>query len=104
MDTKAPKVVARAATGVAGDTARLSFKVKDAMPGCGFALVRLVVVDASGNVLTRASTRQVPVNAWRTVRVNTRGLAPGSYTVVLRAMDLARNFQAGVTRTTLTVQ
>jgi hypothetical protein len=104
VDTKAPEVVARAATGAAGGTALLPYKVNDAMPGCGFALVRLVVVDASGKVLTRASTRQAPVNKWRSVRVNTSGLAPGSYTVVLRAMDLARNFQTGVTRTTLTVQ
>ncbi len=104
VDTRAPKVVARAATGAAGGTARLAYKVEDAMPGCGVALVRLVVVDASGRVITRASTRQAPVNVWRTVRVSTHGLAPGSYTVVLRAMDLARNFQAGVTRTTLTLQ
>ena len=104
VDTRKPSVLARPATGVAGDMTRLWFKAKDPVPGCGFAMVRLVVVDAAGHALTRASTRQVHVNWWRTVKVSTRALAPGTYTVVLRAMDLAGNFQAGVTRTTLTVK
>ena len=104
VDTKAPTVLAKAASGVVGGETRLRYRVDDAVPGCGFALVRLVVLDANGKVMTRSSTRQAPVNAWRTVRVSTRSLAPGSYTVVLRAMDLARNFQNGVTRTTLTVR
>jgi hypothetical protein len=104
VDTKAPKVVAKAASGAAGGVTKLPYKVEDAVPGCGRALVRLVVLDASGRALTRSSTRQAPVNEWRTVRVSTRSLAPGTYTVVLRAMDLAKNFQQGVTRTTLTVR
>jgi photosystem II stability/assembly factor-like uncharacterized protein len=104
VDTRAPKVVARAASGAAGGASRVRYRVSDAVPGCGRALVRLVVLDAAGKVLTRASTRQAPVNQWRTVRVSTRSLAPGSYRVVLRAMDLARNFQTSVTRATLTVK
>jgi len=104
IDTRRPRVVARSATGRAGSIVRLRYKVGDPRPGCARALVRLVVVDSSGHALTRASTRPAPANAWRTLRVSTRALAPGAYTVVLRAVDIAGNFQRGVTRTRLTVR
>jgi photosystem II stability/assembly factor-like uncharacterized protein len=104
VDTRKPSVLARAASGTAGEIVRVPFKAVDAVPGCGFARVHADVVDAAGRVLTRASTRQVHVNWWRTIRMRTTSLTPGTYTVVLRAMDLAGNFQRGVTRTTLTVK
>jgi photosystem II stability/assembly factor-like uncharacterized protein len=103
IDSRAPRVVSRAVRVAGGSVARLPYKVADHKPGCGHGLVRLVVVDAAGRALTRASTRQAPVGRWRTVRVQVGGLAPGTYTVVWRAMDLAGNFQHGVTRTLLTV-
>jgi hypothetical protein len=103
LDSRRPLVEARAASGPAGAAARLSYRVADHVPGCGRALVRLVVLDAAGHALTRASTLPAPVNTWRTVRISTRSLTPGAYTVVLRAVDAAGNFQSGVTHATLTV-
>jgi hypothetical protein len=38
------------------------------------------------------------------IRISTAHLAPGTYVVALRAMDLAGNFQRDVTRTTITVR
>ena len=104
IDSLRPQVVARHASGPAGGTVHLRYRVDDPVPDCGWALVRLVVTDAGGRVLTRASTRPAPTNDWRTVRISTRALGPGFYTVALRAMDAAGNFQHGVTRTTLTVR
>jgi|GEM_PF-863512 len=104
VDTRRPRVQLRSGpAGPAGSAAWLKYRVRDHVPGCGRALVRLVVVDASGRALTRSSTRQVKTNAWHKLRISTRSLSPGTYVVVVRAMDLARNFQRGVTRTTLTV-
>jgi len=104
IDSKRPRVQARPAAGAAGSTARLRYRVRDPRPGCGRALVRLVVSDAGGRVLTRSSTRPATTNAWHTVRVSTRALAPGTYRVALRAMDRAGNFQRGLTVTTLRVR
>jgi hypothetical protein len=103
LDSRRPRLEARAASGHAGAATRLSYRVADLLPSCGHALVRLVVLDRAGNVLTRASASSAPVNMWRTMRINTRSLAPGTYMVVLRAVDAAGNFQRGVTRTTLTM-
>jgi hypothetical protein len=61
----------------------------------GRALVRLVVSDVSGQVVTRSSTLPATTNAWHRVRISTRGLAPGAYRVALRVEDRAGNFQRG---------
>lgn len=103
LDSRRPRLEARAVSGHTGAATRLSYRVVDRLPSCGHALVRLVVLDAAGNLLTRASACSAPVNTWRTMRISTRSLAPGTYMVVLRAVDAAGNFQRGVTRTTLTV-
>ena len=104
IDSRRPRVVARAAAGAAGSVVRLRYRVRDARPGCGHALVRLVVADAAGRVLTRSSTRPVTTNARHTLRISARGLAPGVYRVALRAVDAAGNFQRGLTVTTLRVR
>jgi len=104
VDSRRPRVEAGPATASGGPVTRIVYTVTDHMPGCGHALVRLVVADARGNVLRRASTLPVITNAAHTVRVRTGGLAPGVYRVALRAMDTAGNFQRGVTVTTLTVR
>ena len=83
---------------------RLAYSVRDPMPGCGHALVRLVVSDARGRVLTRSSTLPVTANAAHTIRVRTGGLAAGTYRVSWRARDAAGNVQRGVTVTTLRVR
>lgn len=104
VDTKRPRVVAGAQTASGGRVTRLAYRVRDHVPGCGYALVRLVVADARGHVLTRASSRLVKANTARTIRVRTGGLAPGAYRVAWRAVDAAGNFQRGMTVTTLTVR
>jgi hypothetical protein len=104
IDTLRPRVVASDASGRARGAVHLHYRVGDPVPGCGWALVRLVVTDGRGNILTRASTLPAPTNDWRTVRISTRALGPGVYTVALRAMDVAGNFQHGLARTTLTVR
>jgi hypothetical protein len=103
IDSRRPRVVAEPASGPAGAVVRLRYSVSDPAPGCGRAVVRLVVSDAAGRVLTRSSTRPVTTNAGHTVRISTRGLAPGTYRVALRAADRAGNFQRGLTVTTLRV-
>ena len=104
IDTQRPRVEAQDAAGAGGGVVRMRYRVVDPVPGSGSALVRLKVVGADGRVLTRSSTVPAPVNDWRSVRISTRSLAPGVYTVVLRAVDAAGNFQRGVTRTTMTVR
>jgi hypothetical protein len=104
IDSRRPRVVAGAATASGRAVTRLSYSVSDPVPGCGHALVRLVVSDARGRVLTRSSTLPVTTNASHTVRVRTAGLAPGTYRVEWRAVDSAGNRQRGVTVTTLTVR
>jgi hypothetical protein len=104
VDSRRPHVVAGPAVASGGLVSRLSYSVTDPMPGCGHALVRLVVSDARGKVLTRASTLPVTTNARHTIRVRTGGLAPGVYHVSWRAVDAAGNFQRGITVTTLTVR
>jgi hypothetical protein len=104
IDSKRPRVQARPAAGAAGSVVRLHYRVRDARPGCGHALVRLVVSDASGRVLTKSSTRPATTNAWHTMRISTRALSPGTYRVALRARDAAGNFQRGLTVTTLQVR
>jgi len=104
VDSRRPRVQARPAAGAAGSIARLHYRVLDPRPGCGHALVRLVVSDASGRVLTRSSTRPATTNAWHTVGIRTRALPAGTYRVALRAMDAAGNFQRGLTVTTLQVR
>jgi hypothetical protein len=104
VDTRSPGLEARAASAGADGRARLRFRVVDQAPSCGSALVRVVIVDAGGRALTRASTRPAKVGAWHTIRVRTAGLAPGKYTAVLRALDAAGTYPRGVTRVTLTVR
>ena len=104
LDSRRPRVVARPVTGAAGSVTRLSYEVRDPRPGCGHALVRLVVLDAAGRALTRSSTRPATTSRWHRISIKTSALAPGAYTVVLRARDAAGNFQRGVTRTRLTVK
>jgi len=104
IDARRPRVVARSAAASRGSVARLPFMVRDPRPGSGTALVRLVVSDARGHIVTRSSTRPVTTNARHTVRVSTAGLAPGTYRVALRARDRAGNFQRGVTAVRLTVR
>ena len=65
--------------------------------------MRLVVTDAAGRILTRASARPATTNAWHTISISTRSLAPGVYRVALRAVDRAGNFQRGLTAVRLTV-
>jgi hypothetical protein len=104
IDSRRPRVQARPAAGAAGSIAWLHYRVRDPRPGCGHALVRLVVSDASGRVLTRSSTRPATTNAWHTVGISTRALPAGTYRVALRAMDRAGNFQRELTVTTLRVR
>jgi len=104
VDTRRPRVVARALTLIHGQRAKLRYKVLDPRPSSGTALVRAVVADAGGRILTRASSLPVTVNGRHTLRIKTGRLAAGTYTVVLRAMDKAHNFQRGVTRVRLTVR
>ena len=103
VDTREPSVLARPATGVAGDMTRLWFKAKP-VPECGFAMVRLLVVDAAGEALTRASTRQVhgELAAHREgehARPSRRAPTPSCC-----ARWTWRATSGGVTRTTLTVR
>ena len=104
IDSRRPHVVARSASGRAGSAVRLRYRVADASPGCGTALVRLVVTDAAGRILTGAlqSARPRPTRGtpspsrravWRLV----------SARVALRAVDRAGNFQRGLTAVRLTV-
>ena len=104
IDSRRPRVVAGPATASGRAVTRLTYSVTDHVPGCGYALVRLVVSDARGLVLTRSSTHPVTTNAAHTVRVRTGGLAPGTYRVAWRARDAAGNFQRGLTVTTLHVR
>ena len=104
VDTQRPRVVARAATAKAGTIARMAFKVSDPRPSSGTALMRLVVRNAAGTEVTRASTLPVTTNAWHTVRIKALRLTPGVYTVLLQAMDGAGNIQNGATAATLTVR
>jgi hypothetical protein len=104
IDSRRPHVVAGAATAPGGAVTRLAYTVTDPVPGCGHALVRLVVSDAGGRVLTRSSTLPVTTNTKHTIRVRTGGLAPGVYRVAWRAKDAAGNYQRGVTVTTLRVR
>jgi hypothetical protein len=104
IDSRRPHVVAHDASGLAGSVVRLAYTVVDPRPGCGKALVRLVVTDAAGRVLTRSSSHPAPTNLARTIRVSARGLAPGAYRVALCAVDAAGNAQRRVTTARLTVQ
>jgi hypothetical protein len=104
VDTLRPRVIASHTSGHARGTVHLRYRVDDPVPGCGWALVRLAVTNGRGHIVTRASTLPAPTNDWRTVRISTRSLGPGVYTVALRAMDVAGNFQHGLARTTLTVR
>ena len=103
IDSRRPRVGAEPASGPAGAVVRLRYRVSDPAPGCGKAMVRLVVSDAGGRVLTKSSTRPVTTNAGHTVRISARRLTPGTYRVALRAVDRAGNFQRGLTVTTLRV-
>jgi hypothetical protein len=104
IDSRRPRVVAAGLSGPAGGAVRLPYTITDPAPGCGTALVRLAVVDGAGRALTRSSSRPVTTNARHTLRVSTRSLRPGTYLVVLRAVDRAGNYQRGVTRAWLTVR
>jgi hypothetical protein len=104
VDTRRPRIVAQPATGPARSQAKMKFRVVDPMPGCGQALVRLVIADFSGHILSRASTIPVPANKWCWVKISTGSLAPGVYHVSLRPMDIAGNFQRTVTDSSLTVR
>ena len=106
VDTRRPHVVARSLTARHGGAGWLRFDVVDPRPSSSAALMRLVVVRGSGagKALTRSSTLPVSTNAWHRIRVSTARLAPGTYTVVLRAVDRAGNFQKGVTHVRLTIR
>jgi hypothetical protein len=104
IDSRRPRVVAAGLAGPGGGIVRLQYAITDPSPGCGTALVRLVVVDAAGRALTRSSSRPATTNARHTLRVSTRSLRPGTYLVALRAVDRAGNFQRGMTRVRLTVR
>jgi hypothetical protein len=93
IDSKRPRVVAKAASGAAGSTVRLAYTVSDFKPGCGSATVKVLVKNASGRVLARSTVRRVSTNKRHTLKISTRGAAAGSYRVELRATDLAGNAQ-----------
>jgi autotransporter-associated beta strand protein len=105
IDTRRPKVVARSLRARPSQTARLRYKVKDPLPTSGSALVRCVVRNAKGKVMTRSSAVPVGVNTWLRLRVSTWAIhAPGAYTVELRAKDRAGNWQKGWTSVRLTIR
>jgi hypothetical protein len=104
IDTRRPHVEARPMTARHGGPAKLRYMVVDPRPSCGSALMRLVVVNSAGKTLTRSSTQPVSTNAWHRIRISTARLTPGTYTVALRAMDRAGNYQKGVTRVRLTIR
>jgi hypothetical protein len=103
IDSRRPRVLAQSASGRAFAATTMRLRASDPLPSCGSALVRAVVVDADGRALTRASTVPVSTNRWRSLRLSTGMPSPGCYTVVLRAMDRAGNFQRGVTHARLRV-
>jgi len=103
-DSKRPRVVARRAHATAGSIVRVRYKVKDVIPGCGRAKVRVVIKNAAGTMVTRAATRPVTTNAWHGVRVKALNLTPGTYRLMLRATDRAGNVQRHWTATMLTVR
>jgi len=105
IDTRRPKVKAKALTAGGARIVRLRYRVGDPLPSSGTALVRLVVRDRSGKVMTRSSSVPAPVNKWLRIRVSTCAIhVPGVYTVCLRARDLAGNLQNGWTKVRMTVR
>ena len=104
IDTRRPHVVARAATAKAGTIARMTYKVVDPRPSSGMARMSLVVKNAAGRIVTKAATNPVKTNARHTVRIKALMLRPGTYRVLLHAVDRAGNAQRGWTVTTLTVR
>ena len=105
VDTRRPRVTAKPLSARPSTIVRLRYKVKDPVPSSGLALVRCVVRDARGRVVTRSSSVPVKVNRWLRLRVTTWAIhEAGKYTMELRAKDLAGNWQRGWTRVRLTIR
>jgi len=95
IDTRRPRVIARKAAAKAGAIVRMTYKVADPRPSSGTARVRVVVKNAAGKVVTRSSTIPVKTNAVHKVRIKALRLSPGTYRVLLHAVDRAGNEQKG---------
>ncbi len=105
VDSRRPRVTAKPLSARPSTIARLRYNVKDPLPSSGLALLRCVVRDSRGRVMTRSSSVPVKVNRWLKLRVSTWAIhEAGRYTVELRAKDLAGNWQRGWTRVRLTVR
>ena len=105
VDTRRPRVTAKPLSARPSTIVRLRYTVKDPVPSSGLALVRCVVRDARGRVMTRSSSVPVKVNRWLKLRVSTWAIhEAGKYTMELRAKDLAGNWQRGWTRVRLTIR
>ena len=105
IDTRRPRVTAMPLSAWPSTIVRLRYTVKDPAPSSGLALVRCVVSDRSGRVMTRSSSVPVQVNRRLKLRVSTWAIhRAGAYTMELRAKDLAGNWQRGWTRVRLTIR
>ena len=78
-----------------GDKLKVRLKVRDQMPGCHTAKVRLTVTTMSGRKLTSVTVRGVTVNRRTTVTYRLRKtLHRGTYRIRAKATDWAGNVQA----------
>jgi hypothetical protein len=105
IDTRKPKVIAKALTTQRGTVAGLRYRVRDPLPTSGAALVRAVVRDPKGRFVTRSSSVPVAVNRWLRLQIRTKAIhKTGVYTIQLRARDRAGNWQKGWTTVRMTVR
>ena len=78
-----------------GDKLKVRLKIRDKMPGCHTAKVRLTVTTMGGRKLTSVTVRGVTVNKRTTVTYELRKtLRRGNYRIRARAIDWAGNKQA----------
>jgi hypothetical protein len=102
IDTSVPRTSASPAAVTAGKTVTLRFRVNDAQPSCGTAVV-LIQIRKSGRTVKTVALGTRPMNAPLTYRFKA-ALAKGAYVWRVQATDVAGNKAVSLGQARLTVR